>query len=146
MTATGDDHEIRTLKERALTAMSRAYAPYSGFSVGAALLGSDGSVTEGCNVENASFPAGTCAERAALAAAVTKGLRSFRVIAIASSGDTPASPCGMCRQALVEFSPELEVISFVRSGREARWTLRELLPHAFVPASLDRSSDQQGHS
>lgn len=144
--AAPDDHEVRTLKERALAAMDRAYAPYSNFQVGAALLGSDGSVTEGCNVENAAFPAGTCAERAALAAAVTRGLRSFRTIVIASSGEAPASPCGMCRQALVEFSPELEVISFTRSGREARWTLRELLPHAFGPASLDRTSDSQGHS
>ena len=146
MTSGPPDHEIRTLRERAFAAMDRAYAPYSNFQVGAALLGSDGSVTEGCNVENAAFPAGTCAERAALAGAVTRGVRSFRLIVIASSGDAPASPCGMCRQALVEFSPELEVISFTRSGRESRWKLSELLPSAFGPASLDRSRDQQGHS
>lgn len=135
------DHELRTLRERALAAMDRAYAPYSKFQVGAALLGSDGSVSEGCNVENAAFPSGICAERAALAAAVTRGVRSFRLVAIASTGDAPAPPCGMCRQALVEFSPELDVISFTRAGREARWRLSDLLPHAFTPASLDPNSD-----
>lgn len=137
----GDDHELRSLRERALSAMDRAYAPYSRFPVGAALLGSDGSIAEGCNVENAAFPAGTCAERAALAAAVTRGVRAFRVIAIASSGDAPAPPCGMCRQALIEFSPELDVISFTRSGKEARWRLSDLLPQAFTPASLDPTRD-----
>lgn len=136
-----DDHELRSLRERALSAMDRAYAPYSRFHVGAALLGSDGSIAEGCNVENAAFPAGTCAERAALAAAVTRGVRAFRVIAIASSGDAPAPPCGMCRQALIEFSPELDVISFTRTGKEARWRLSDLLPQAFTPASLDSTRD-----
>jgi cytidine deaminase len=135
------DHELRTLRERALAAMDRAYAPYSKFQVGAALLGSDGSISEGCNVENAAFPSGICAERAALAAAVTRGVRSFRLVAIASTGDAPAPPCGMCRQALVEFSPELDVISFTRAGKEARWRLSDLLPHAFTPASLDPNSD-----
>lgn len=132
-----DDQELRNLRERALAAMGRAYAPYSRFLVGAALLGSDGSIAEGCNVENASFPVGTCAERAALAAAVTRGVRSFRTIVIACSGDAPAPPCGMCRQALVEFAPDLDVVSFTKSGKEARWRLSELLPQAFTPASLD---------
>jgi cytidine deaminase len=88
-------------------------------------------------VENAAFPAGTCAERAALAAAVSRGVRAFRTIVIASSGESPAPPCGMCRQALIEFSPELDVISFTRAGKEARWRLADLLPQAFTPASLD---------
>lgn len=136
-----EDHELRTMRERALAAMDRAYAPYSKFLVGAALLGSDGSIVEGCNVENAAFPSGTCAERAALGTAVTRGVRAFRAIVIASSGETPAPPCGMCRQALVEFSPELEVISITRTGTEARWRLSELLPHAFTPASLDPTRD-----
>ena len=132
---------MRTLRERALAAMGRAYAPYSKFQVGAALLGTDGSIVEGCNVENAAFPSGICAERAALAAAVSRGVRSFRVVAIATAAETPTPPCGMCRQALVEFSPELDVISFTRSGKEARWRLSELLPQAFTPASLDSTAD-----
>lgn len=121
--------------------MDRAYAPYSSFKVGAALLGSDGSVVSACNVENAAFPAGTCAERAALACAVASGVRSFRVLAIASSADEPTPPCGMCRQALIEFSPELEVISVTRTGKEARWRLSDLLPNAFSPRSLDRTTE-----
>lgn len=129
-------HEDRALRERALAAMERAYAPYSSFQVGAALLGSDGSITEACNVENAAFPAGTCAERAALASAVARGVRSFRTLAIASSADDPTPPCGMCRQALIEFSPELEIVSVTRGGKEARWRLSELLPEAFTPRSL----------
>ena len=130
------DNEARTMRERALAAMDRAYAPYSEFHVGAALLGTDGSITEACNVENAAFPAGTCAERAALAAAIARGVRTFRVLTIATSADEPTPPCGMCRQALIEFAPELEIVSVTRSGKETRWRLSELLPHAFSPSSL----------
>ena len=139
--APAQDLEARALRERAMSAMDRAYAPYSKFKVGAALLGGDGSITEACNVENAAFPSGTCAERAALAAAVARGVRSFRQIVIATSAEEPTPPCGMCRQALVEFSPELEVISVTRNGKEARWRLGDLIPFAFTPRSLDRTSE-----
>ena len=132
------DRVFTMLRERALGAMTRAYAPYSGFRVGAALLGTDGSVTEGCNVENASFPAGICAERGALAAAVARGVRAFDSLAIATEAEEPTPPCGICRQVLEEFSPHLLVISVTSDGREARWTLDELLPRAFTPRSLDR--------
>ena len=132
------DRVWTTLIERAMGAMERAYAPYSGFRVGAALLAADGSVTEGCNVENAAYPATLCAERAAVAAAVTRGVRSFRAIVIATEADSPASPCGTCRQVLMEFAPELELLSVTRGGAEARWSLAELLPHAFTPTSLGR--------
>lgn len=141
MAAPANDQETRVLRERAMAAMEHAYAPYSSFHVGAALLGSDGSITEACNVENAAFPAGTCAERAALASAVARGVRSFRTVVIASSADQPAPPCGMCRQALIEFSPDLEVVSVTRGGKEARWRLADLLPHAFTPRSLDQTSE-----
>jgi cytidine deaminase len=126
------------LRERAQGAMTRAYAPYSNFRVGAALLAADGSITEGCNVENASFPAGICAERAAVATAVARGIRSFEAIAIATEAEEPTPPCGICRQVLEEFAPHIVVISVTRAGREARWTLDELLPRAFTPKSLDR--------
>jgi cytidine deaminase len=138
--AAAEDHEARALRDRAMAAMERAYAPYSSFQVGAALLGGDGSITEACNVENAAFPAGTCAERAALASAVARGVRSFRVLTIATTAEEPAPPCGMCRQALIEFSPDLEVVSVTRNGKEARWRLSDLLPYAFTPRSLDRTT------
>ena len=118
--------------------MERAYAPYSNFRVGAALLSSDGSISEGCNVENAAFPAGICGERSAVSAAVARGNRSFETILIATEAEDPTPPCGMCRQVLEEFSPHMLVVSVTRDGREARWTLDELLPKAFTPHSLDR--------
>ena len=133
-----DDRVMTMLRERALGAMARAYAPYSGFRVGAALLAADGSITEGCNVENASFPAGICAERGAVAAAVARGNRDFESIMIATEAEEPTPPCGICRQVLEEFSPQLLVVSVTTGGREARWSLEELLPRAFTPKSLDR--------
>jgi cytidine deaminase len=126
------------LRERAFAAMDRAYAPYSNFRVGAALLASDGSITEGCNVENAAYPAGICAERAAVVAAVARGNRSFETVVIATEAEEATPPCGICRQVLVEFAPHLLVVSVTRTGREARWTMDELLPKAFTPNSLDR--------
>ena len=127
------------LRERALAAMQRAYAPYSQYRVGAALLGSDGSITEGCNIENASFPATICAERSALAAAVSRGVRDFNLIVIATESADPAPPCGVCRQVLVEFAPHLQVLSINPDGAEIRWSLGELLPNAFNPKSLGPS-------
>lgn len=134
-----EDHEARALRERALAVMERAYAPYSGLLVGAALLGGDGSITEGCNVENAAYPVGTCAERSALVAAVSRGIRTFRALYLATTAARPTPPCGMCRQALMEFAPDLEIVSVTRSGRSERWRLRDLLPSAFTPDSLERT-------
>lgn len=130
--------EMVALRERATGAMDRAYAPYSNFKVGAALLASDGSITEGCNVENASYPAGLCAERGALAGAIARGSRNFEAIVIVTDAEEPTPPCGICRQVLEEFSPHMLVVSYTRGGREARWTLDELLPKAFTPQSLQR--------
>lgn len=134
----GDERTVVVLRERAFAAMQRAYAPYSRFRVGAALLATDGSITEGCNVENASFPAGICAERTAVGAAIARGVRSFDTIVVATEADEPTPPCGVCRQVLVEFAPQLVVVSVTQGGREARWALADLLPHAFTPNSLDR--------
>ena len=136
--ATTESHQMLVLRERAQAAMERAYAPYSNFRVGAALLCSDGSIAEGCNVENAAYPAGICAERGAVSAAVARGVRTFDAIVIVTAAEEPTPPCGICRQVLEEFSPHLLVVSCTVSGGEARWTLDELLPKAFTPRSLQR--------
>lgn len=126
------------LRERAEQAMEHAYAPYSSFRVGAALLAADGTVVAGCNVENAAYPVCLCAERVALGAAVARGLRDFGALVVFTEAETPTPPCGMCRQVLVEFAPDLMVMSVTRTGAEARWTMMDLLPEAFTPKSLAR--------
>ena len=119
----------------ARAARERAYAPYSSFPVGAALLTKSGEVIAGANVENASYPLSICAERAALFAAVAQGHRSFEAIAIVGPEDVPIAPCGACRQALREFGDGIRII---REGRSDT-TLRELLPDAFGPENLERA-------
>ena len=120
------------LKAVALAARGRAYAPYSEYRVGAALLTSGGDVVTGCNVENATYGAACCAEQTAVFSAVAAGHVSFRAIAVATGGAEAGTPCGICRQVLAEFSDgALEVLCFTDEGAEARYTLAELLPHAF---------------
>lgn len=124
------------LRAAAAAAMRRAYSPYSQFRVGAALEAADGTIYSGCNVENSSYPAGSCAERNALAAAINGGRQEFVALAIVTEADAPTPPCGICRQALVEFAPNLPVISYGAVGASARWTLAELLPAPFTGQSL----------
>ena len=132
-----DEHpRLAELHDAAVAAMERAYAPYSGFHVGAALLTRDGSIIAGCNVENAAYPSGICAERGAVTAAVLAGHRDFELLVLATAAGDPTPPCGMCRQVLVEFAPALPVVSITREGRSQHWTMSELLPRPFLPASL----------
>ena len=121
----------------AVSMQERAYVPYSHFPVGAALLCSDGAVFTGCNVENAAYGSTLCAERTALFTAVYQGARSFDALAVACSGERPAYPCGVCRQALSEFcDPQMPVAVCGAAGEAELTTLGALLPHAFGGRNL----------
>ena len=119
------------LVKAAKRASSLAYAPYSNFHVGAALLTWDDVIYTACNIENASFGATICAERAAVAIAVSEGKRSFKAIAIYAETDEPISPCGICRQVLAEFSKQMTVYCSCKSGKTITYSLSDLLPDAF---------------
>ena len=121
-----------SLREAALAAMEHAYAPYSNFRVGAALRTTDGTLITGCNIENSVFGLAICAETLAVASAVSQGITQFDEIAIATEDTEPTPPCGTCRQVLSEFAPNITVSSYTRDGKEATWSLDELLPNAFV--------------
>jgi cytidine deaminase len=128
----------RALVDQAAKAREKAYAPYSGFLVGAALLGRSGRVYTGCNVENAAYPLTTCAERTAVTKAVSEGERSFEALAVVT--ETGATPCGACRQILREFggpNGELRVLVADTQGNVRPFTIAQLLPEAFTPDQLD---------
>ena len=125
------------LKAAAVAMTERSYCPYSHFPVGAALLCADGSVFTGCNIENAAYGPTLCAERAAVAKAVSEGRREFAAIAIAGKGADYCWPCGVCRQVLYEFAPELTVLVARGDGAFVKFPLKELLPHGFGPSSLN---------
>jgi cytidine deaminase len=128
----------QTLIDAARRARQEAYAPYSGFSVGAALRTRSGRVFTGANVENASYGLTICAERVAVTKAISEGERDFEAIAVVSEG--AATPCGACRQVLAEFNPELRVVvADVEEGEASHreFSLSELLPEAFLPRDLE---------
>ena len=121
----------------ALAMLSRAYAPYSRFPVGAALECADGSVFTGCNIENAAFSPSICAERTAVAKAVSEGHRDFVRIAIAGAAEQFCPPCGVCRQVLSEFASDaLEILLVNGAGDVRETTLGELLPQRFGTEQL----------
>ncbi|TCL65291.1 cytidine deaminase [Hydrogenispora ethanolica] len=120
----------------ATAARERAYAPYSHYKVGAALLGRSGTVYTGCNIENAAYSAGICAERVAASKAVSEGEKDFAALAVVVEGAEPGSPCGVCRQFLAEFDLDLPLYLANLSGAVVETTLREYLPQAFGPAHL----------
>ncbi|HEX6966625.1 MAG TPA: cytidine deaminase [Gemmatimonadaceae bacterium] len=126
------------LREAALDVMRRAYAPYSGFRVGAALASRNAGPFVGCNVENAAYGSSICAERGAVLAAIAHGVRDFDRLVIATEADAPAPPCGACRQMLAEFNPRMTITSCTAGGAEQRWNLSDLLPYPFTPHSLNR--------
>ena len=127
--------ELEALKALAVSMLEKAYCPYSHFPVGAALECADGSVYTGCNVENAVYPAGICAERTAFFKAVYDGHRDFSAIAVCGGKDGIISdvfpPCGICRQVMQEFAPNLTVICLNGKGEAKTFALKELLPYGF---------------
>ncbi|EEG78027.1 cytidine deaminase [Dethiobacter alkaliphilus] len=122
---------INRLLVAAREARENAYAPYSRFSVGAALLTADGEIFTGCNVENLSFGLTLCAERVAAFSAVAAGKREFTGLALITDTPQPVTPCGSCRQVLYEFSPDLWIISANLEGKQQMYRLQDLLPDAF---------------
>ncbi len=127
----------KELLKEAKEAKEGAYAPYSHFRVGAALLGKSGTVYRGANVENAAYSVTCCAERVALFKAVTSGESDFTAIAVTSDSDDLTFPCGVCRQALNEFGPDMEVISSNKDLKYKKLTLEKLLPHAFSGKEME---------
>jgi cytidine deaminase len=132
--------EPTELIDLARKARKRAYAPYSHYRVGAALLGKSGTVYTGCNVENASYSHTVCAERTAVLKAVSEGETEFEAIAVVTRNG--GSPCGACRQVLSEFSPELIIYIADKDGEYRTTTLKQLLPDSFTPAHLAQASQE----
>lgn len=129
------DEQRQGLVQAAQSAATLAYAPYSHYPVGAALLAADGTIYTGCNVENASYPATICAERTALVKAVSEGRRAFIALAVVTPNG--GSPCGICRQMLYEFAPQIPIIVADDTGAiRAEIALSDLLARGFGPASL----------
>lgn len=124
-------------------ARERAYAPYSHYQVGAALLAENGTIYRGCNVENASYPATICAERVAVTKAVSEGQRQFAAIAVATSNG--GAPCGICRQVMFEFAPDLLVLIVDDEGITAEYYLHDLLPNGFGPMNLPHHHHDDHH-
>ncbi|MGH2353429.1 MAG: cytidine deaminase [Chloroflexota bacterium] len=130
MNVTNVTQEQMALIEAATAARERAYAPYSGFQVGAAVL-AGGRIFQGCNVENTSYGLAICAERAAVFAAVAAGERRIDAVAVVADTTSPTTPCGACRQVLSEFGRDVVVICATVTGETAIHALADLLPHAF---------------
>jgi cytidine deaminase len=130
------------LLHRARDARRHAYVPYSGFHVGAAVLSASGTIYTGANVENASYPLTICAERNALSTMVGSGDRGpVLAVAVVGDGEDPCTPCGACRQVMVEFGPDARVLMSGDGGRPLRSTAAELLPHFFGPMRLTQRTE-----
>jgi cytidine deaminase len=132
-----EDATLEEMLRAARAIMSRAYVPYSGFHVGAALLNEDGTIRSGVNVENASYPLSVCAERNAVASMVGSGQTKVVAVVVATNAAHPTPPCGGCRQVLWEFGDaDTPVVAEGAKGVRARWRLGDLLPDAFGPDDL----------
>ncbi len=128
--------QLRKLAAAARRAAKRAYAPYSKFAVGAAILTTDGEIYTGCNVENASYGLTNCAERTAIFSAVAAGHRKIACVAVYTPTERPTAPCGACRQVIYEFGPAARVVSLCNGRERIDLAITNLLPGAFGPADL----------
>lgn len=137
--------EVKELIRAAVEARKKSYAPYSGYKVGAAVLSDDGSIIKGCNVENASYPAGICAERNAIFSAVAMGYKGFKAIAVVGGRESEedtfsdyACPCGICRQVMREFTEPSDLSVYIARSEDdyMEYTLEDLLPESFGPGKL----------
>lgn len=127
------------LIKAAMEAKEHAYAPYSNFRVGAALLTKEGKIYQGCNIENAGYTPTNCAERTAFFKAVYEGERNFEAIAVNGDADDYLYPCGVCRQVMAEFcTPDFKVFVSKKNGEYLEFTLAEIFPGAFTPAELEK--------
>ncbi|MCV9937989.1 cytidine deaminase [Boseaceae bacterium BT-24-1] len=131
--------DLDALFAAARAAQQRAYAPYSRFKVGAAILADDSAIYPGCNVENAAYPVGACAEAGAISAMIAGGAHTIRAILVLGDGAELVTPCGACRQRIREFAtPETPILIAGPEGVRARFSLAELLPASFGPANLPK--------
>lgn len=129
-----------SLSNTARAVRNNAYAPYSNFKVGAAIRAASGEVFSGCNVENVAYPEGTCAEAGAIAAMVAAGQTKLTEVYVIADSPAPVPPCGGCRQKLMEFGEaDTPVTLATTEGKEAHYTLSELLPGAFANAHMDKA-------
>jgi cytidine deaminase len=128
--------QLKKLKTAARAAATRAYAPYSKFAVGAAVLAGSGKIYSGCNVENASYGLCNCAERTAIFSAVAAGERELRCVVVYTPTQTATAPCGACRQVINEFGPAARVVSICAGKDVLDVAIATLLPAAFGPADL----------
>ncbi len=129
---------LKTLKKQAQIAMEKAYAPYSKFYVGAALIDENNSIHLGCNVENSAYPEGVCAEAGAISNMILSGAKSIKKILIVSSGDLMVTPCGGCRQKIKEFSDENTQILIGHNNKITQFSMNDLLPHSFDKTHLPK--------
>lgn len=131
------DYDYQKLIDEATQARENAYAPNSNFKVGAALLTKDGKIFTGCNIEYTIPVLGLCAERTALAKAISEGYKDFKAIAVIANSPDPCAPCGVCRQALLEFSTDMDIVMTNIAGKIRIQKITELVPHYFSAKELE---------
>lgn len=141
---TNSQNNWNTLIEAAWQARERAYAPYSGFQVGAAVQSADGSIYGGCNIENVSYGLTNCAERTAMFQAVAHGANELKRMVICADTPEPIAPCGACRQVMVELAPQMEVLLINKNGKKIFTSVENLMPYSFSDFPQMRENDDEG--